>query len=513
MYIYLFIASLLCSTSVFGQNASPWSEIDPDCFYLNLSNYWTGEDGKTYSCPILPNTADNSFSLERRFFIKDSLTDDLLLWVGRYAWEMEVLLNGHYLEIGQRPFNELFLPLQKEWLNKGENTLVLKLVYVKPFRFCPIPTLGIWDGIGLIKSERKGNFKAPQSRTWIPQKDTVALIAPFYGKKGHKFDEELAARLLLPLLKHRINKVYFWFEPDRNLLAMTKRMGLYRVESLNNEQKVCAINYYPYQPSAFGKSNRFWLDSLGNRTRYYGEIESWQVHRKQEINPKNHFWLVFLALLPFLNLALIKLASPAFFASMENIWLGGIGRNDGGGENLAGSNALNLMLNFIRLLSHASFLSLALFFLQHLNLWNLTSNLFSEESLFTLVFGGGNTLGNLYMKMLSILGIWQGAKWVALWILGSVFGQKQMPGKGFSFEVISDFPLILFLPIPWLIGVYTIDDGGTRVVNFMIVLFGIYFLRKLILLYSELSRTFNFSPGMKVLYICTLNVLPYLIWL
>lgn len=496
-----------------SQQATQWAAVDPDCFFLDLSNFWEGEDGGNYSCPILPETSFAEFTLHRRFFMPDSLPDNLMLWVGRYAWEMEVVLNDRFLGIGRAPFHELFMPLEKEWLRTGENQMSIRLIYVEDYPYCPLPMLGIWGGVGIIGSDRWADFKAPELPVASTTNDTVALLAPFYGREGHDFDEQIAARILLPLLKKNINKVYFWFEPDRQFLAMCKRMGLKRIFNLRENQAVCAINYYPYQPAVHGKTYRFWLDSLGHRTQYYGEFEGWNTHRVKEILPQNHIWFAFFTLLPFLSLALIKLASPAFFASMASSWLGGMGRNESSGENLYSSNVLNLMLNFLRVLSHGAFLALGFFFLQHLNLWNLTSRVFSQESLFTLIFNGNDSLSNLYLKLLSILTIWQGMKWTALWMVGRVFRQKQMPGKGFSFEVVSDFPMVLFLSLPWLIGLYTVEEGGEEMIRGILIFIGIFILRKLILMYAELSRTFNFSSAMKVLYICTLNVLPYLIWL
>jgi len=509
--------ALLLFFPVQGQKRDMWAGIDEDCYYLNLNKGWKSPQGST-DLPLLPSFTPKkgrSYTLQKQFFLPDSLPDSLYLWVGRYAWELEVILNEKYLTLEREPFQDVFLYVEKAWLRTGENRLSLRLTFLEGFTHSPRPVLGIWDGIGLIEARDLENFYLPKLKPSPPRPPKVALLAPYYGDSAYTFDEFEAARILLPLVNQKIRDVYFWFEPDRRLLAMCQKMGLRRTKEIPQGQTVAAINAYPFDPVYHGRPHRFWLDPQGKRNTYYGEFETWEDKkvRSQELSSVDENWLILLALSSFLSLALIKLISPAYFATFASLWMGKTTRNDISGENINSSTLLNLILNLIRLVGQTSWLALGLYFLQHQNLWYLSRQLFSSESLFASVFSGKESLSAFLYKVAVILLIWQGVKLLAWSTLGRIFMKKQMAARSFSLEVRSDLPPMLFLALPWIIGLYAIDEGGRILVIAMIILSALYALRKLIILFSELGRIFNFSTGMKILYICSLNVLPYLIWL
>ncbi|MEO0895268.1 MAG: hypothetical protein AAFY71_02535 [Bacteroidota bacterium] len=510
--ILLLLGLLSLQLVCYGYRSVNWGEWDPECLYLDLSQNWVSDEGTFYSVPFSLEETGRPLSISRTFYMDSTIQEDLILWIGRYAWEIEIILNDRYLTVEQEPFSNWFLRLEREWLKQGTNQLNIRLNTGLDKPYSPLPTLGIWEAIGLMEEDRIGEF-LPSILQESPGADTVALVAPYYGGKTYDFSEVQAAKLLNSLLKHRIEDVYFWFEPDRKLLDLCQRMGIRRVRQLKDEQIVCAINAYPFAPGSHGKTYRFWRDLEGNRTFYFGEFETWGKLRSREIPKEDSNWLILFVMLPFVSLALVKLSSPAYFSSFARIWLGSGVRSESTTENLYSSIALVFILNLLKLLNQMTWLGMGLYFIQHHNMWHSFSDIFSEGSLFARFFDGQDSLISLMTKIFALLLIWQGVKFLFWSFIGKIFTINQMPSKAFSLEVLSTMPMILVMGVLWIIGLYGISSKADYLVGLMVMLSGIYVLRKLFVLYNELGSMFNFSSGMKILYICTFNVLPYLIWL
>lgn len=159
----------------------------------------------------------------------------------------------------------------------------------------------------------------------------------------------------------------------------------------------------------------------------------------------------------------------------------------------------------------ACWFALGMYFVQESQQWNVMANLLGQNSLLLLYLPGDDSLSMLLLKGIIVAVSWQALKFLVLGTIGSVFRLKGFARKAAALDLIGSLPLIFVLAIPFVVGLFF----GTNVRVFHVLaggIFLIYLLRKIYVLYMGLDRSFGFSVRLKILYICTFNILPYLLW-
>jgi hypothetical protein len=500
----LTVLILLSWTQGWGQTAyllrldEGWQRMDPD-----------SAKAAEVELPVREE-ALSQLELSYVFCAPDSVAgDSLYFYLEGVAWTAELILDSAYLGAQSRPFGPWIIPIPRSLLPPGTtHRLVLRLEDGASFDWHPTPFLGISQAPLLLQKDQLGPFQGagmPLAR----EADTVAIVAPYYRSSAFVFDSLEAALNLLPLYKNGIQKVFFPFPAGHRLQRMCRELGFEEVKVLSDTQHICLINAYPYESRHFLTQERFWLDEQAYRTSSYGDaFRLGQKARREEPG----LGLVFMILFPLLSAFLIKLSNPGFFLDQRAI-LFNPKLNLGGAIDLTASNTGLLgILILLKSLNLAIFLSLIVYYVLRENQWEQL-NLLRDWSLLNQWFYGSENLWQIFQRSLLLVVLWFMLKNLLLSLVGWSYRVKSLVAGLMSLEVVAAFPMILFLGIPIALILFMPSIWGGWLIVLMLLLLSAYLLRKIYVFYIGLERLFTFSTAVKFLYICALNLMPYVIWL
>ena len=152
-----------------------------------------------------------------------------------------------------------------------------------------------------------------------------------------------------------------------------------------------------------------------------------------------------------------------------------------------------------------------MYYIQVENQWKLL-NIFQDWSLASSMFYPGKRLQELLFMSLGFLVVWTLLKYMLIAFIGSVFRIKAIVARIASLDVWGSYPMILILPIPMSLILFMDQLWGGGMVILLLAFAGIYIGRQMYVLYIGLDRFFGFSSAMKILYICTFIIVPYMVW-
>jgi hypothetical protein len=492
-----------------GSKAALWSQQDSlrQEKSVVLEGKWVvGE--KAYEAPF--QLVDLTPQMLKYRFELDSIPrDSLFLRFEGVAWNASLELNRYFLGTHSAPFQPWEVALAPSWLKAGPNELILRLSKGTQDSFYPRFFLGIYRPVTL------------QGQPWtqpvldIPSQpgpqDVVGAWAPFFGASGFIFDEFEAAKVGTHFEREGIKWVYFPFPPGPSLRAFCKRLGLQEVQRLSPSQRVAWINYYPYEPGVARFHPPFWLNEKGERTRHYGCFYNAFGSSDESLAEGHRFPLVLLILFPWFSLMAVKLLSPGFLTSWKTFFVNARNYIDHFSDLTSSNLALSLILQLVRILVRTCVLTLVLYYIKESNHWDLLNGL-KDWSLLSRIFYGTPDLGVLFWKSLLIMVTWYCAEQVLGWMGSFFFKIKGFRSGLVQLEVMSAFPLLWLLPLPWAFVLFGSDPFRQLFLWLGLGLLLFYLFRRLYVSYLGLEKWFGFSAGIKILYICALNILPYVIW-
>ncbi|MEM7657833.1 MAG: hypothetical protein AAF399_17035 [Bacteroidota bacterium] len=506
---------LLIGGNALAQEADRRREAFPYTFWsdsalLTLDEGWKHQDERSITLPFQPGNLQSSV-LSCVFPRPDSAVGGWFLYLGRVAWQAQVKVNGKFLGMNERPLEPWYLPLPTTCLwQEAPNELRLELFVEQRYPNYPPPFIGLIDPIQILDSAQLRS----RLRDWLPRSsaDTVALVAPIFRQYGYQFDEFEALRSLQPLRKFGISTIQFAFPPPPKMRALCAELGLEEVEELQPDMVVCQVNAYEYDRATMPMHPRFWLDKAGNSTPYYGDFFVWG-DPPQEVAQQGLPWLLILLIfVPMLIAVALKWINPSFFYGQLDLLLNPKRYVDAPAESLYTNSGLLWLLYWGKSICLMAFLTLGVYFLSEEQLWPFWGLTKPGSLLFQWFFPAEQVIGMLLRIAIVVIG----ANLLQIFLLsliGQIFGIKAFLLKMLSLEVIGTFPLVFVLTLP-----IAMTLGGSSNQVFWILLFqGIlvlgYVSRWVYVSYIGMERLFSFSLGMKILYICTFNLLPYLIWL
>lgn len=432
-------------------------------------------------------------------------TDTLWLYFEGVAGQASITWNGRLLDITDHPLDDRLVALPPGLLQLGTNHLVVRM---RPSGFddqaLPAPFTGLFRGVYLLRRSRVATPpRAPDAPARPGQ--LTARYAPWTDGLGPDIDSATAARHLLWLRAHGVQALQFVFRPSHRLRAQVEAFGL-RVVSAPAE-RVLHFNAYPTLEAA---RLPFWLDQQGQPTVHFGS--TWAPGVMLRERPSRAV-LLLLGLVPLALLVLWRLNDPPSFAALLT-W-GALSRR--AYEQIAKGVTLRgvpvLLISLVRLVITAALvLSLTL----ALRSWGRPD---------LLPAASGSLLGQLlrlpagdeWRAVLLVVGglaAWLVFKLVLVRLLGAPYRLKRLPGRLLLIQAIAAFPLIL-VPAAVNFTLLVADPEGATAslllqgaCGLTLTAAGLY----LILMLRELQRALDTPILVNLLYLCALEILPWL-WL
>ena len=472
-----------------------------------LPDLWKANEGD-FNFPFV--TEEYGELYLENYFVLDSLPQDsLFLYFEGVGWEASLELNDIFLGIHRDPFQPWVIPVAPIWCKPGKNKLRLHLKIGEMRPFYPRQFLGIFRPALLINRQEKQDLSQPiMKRATVA--DTVVALAPYYGKSAYIFDSLGAAWILSQLKNQQFKFVFFPFSPDRKLQAWCKELGLEEVRASPDSLQLVWMNAYPYEAYPLAYPLPFWIDQHHHRTSDYG-ISYGTTHDNQRGESPISFLLFLVILFPLLAIWIIKLLSPALFELVKTwrmkpkIWVSAIS------DLLSNSSGMLFMVHVLRIISAASLITLIMYYISLNNYWGQL-NWFKDWSLLTQFFYGNYSLEVLFVRSLIVVLLLCGLDLLMGWAGSTLFRIPLFTSGIFQIRFLGSFPLLWGLAIPWAFALLAPGWVGILFSYVGIISLIVFVLREVYSSYLALEHFFNFSPAIKILYICALNILPYIIW-
>ncbi|MEM6346232.1 MAG: DUF4271 domain-containing protein [Bacteroidota bacterium] len=470
------------------------------------------DERRSIQLPYISQEAKEA-KLSYRFCGPDSLgTDSLFLWFDGLTWESEYMIGDAYLGMSTQAFGTSFIAIPPQLIRLGEwNELVVILSLGESMTWHPSPFLAMLEAPLLLNRQQLEQAKK-QPLKEVSTADTIAIVAPYYRAHAYKFNLFEAVRNLQAVIDANIQYVHFAFPPDRQLQLLCGKLGLIEVTHLEDTSQLCLINAYPFAARDFPTPARFWLDQKANRTNHYGDI--WPLNSRSVINPAKVDYpigLIFMILFPLLSMFLLKLLNPGYFSSQLG-FLSNPKMHLSTSLDATGSNTGLLgILMILKGINLSILISLLVYYVLRENEWEQL-NIIRDWSLLNVWFYGSKSLWQIFVRSTELSLIWFGLKYLFLVVLGRGFGIKGLVEGIMSIEIAASFPLILFMSLP--VGLIQFMDTlwGGWLLSIFLLLALIYLIRRAYIFFLGLQRLFSFSSAVNFLYICALNLIPYLIW-
>ncbi len=520
LYIAQFITCslwlfLTVCPSVHGQTFYdyPSSDTYPYSLYhlpvlFDLSEGWTTSLGESLDIPFAFETTSQSVKIMKEWNWECELPDTMYLCIEGIGWKASLRLGEQFVGINEFPLSTWVIPIAHEWLGEAPVNITLELYRGDSPANYPMPFLGITQGIYVMEKSQL-MYAQQKYMDSVPKADSVICWAPIYGTT-YTFNDSTALKHLWHILQQPIRDIYFPFPPSRKLKLLCAQYGLREVDSIYSNTYVAMLNAYPAEMIALETHTKFWLDEDHRKLIHYGEFFQNKENYNYGLTFQPWIGVVLIIFFPFLTLFLIKIANANFFYSIQRLFLKPDVYIDTMYDITTGNPGFIVLLILIKIFTYTILITLGIFYIDWANLWSEV-NLWKYESLLYKVFYGAQSFGNIFVRSLLITSIWQICKYSILALIGNIFNIRNFSLGGFNLDMVSIFPYMMLLKVPLLAALFIQQMYVFLGVIFLIGLV-FFFIRHLYIHYMGLERLFNFSLGVKILYICAFKVLPYIIW-
>ncbi len=479
---------------------------------LDFKGIWFDENGNRRIVPF--NSFDREeMQLSQTFDLPtyDKLQDTLFLYIEAIAWSSEITLNERLLEVTDDPFAEHLLALDKTWLKPQGNVLHIRLsTKGLSFPWYPKRFLGIFRQILLLEVDSIPKFpRFPKSVTHAPK---ATLFAAWGASGQYLYDSSIIRQLGAGLFSYPYpHPIAFPFRPSNQALAILGAGGWQILTNPEGADSLAAYNSFPFSTEAEHKNLHFWRDNQMRPTSYYGTFQSQASINNPEVNVPNRSALVIFLLIPVFCMLLLKVVAPRAYGSLgeyltkTKIYL----------ELIVDNKFLKVeqrwLMNFLRMIITAVTVALFLYYVQLSESWQVLNVFGSRSILYSTLYGSSIQLWEIFLLSLGVIVALNLAKYIMINGIGTIFRVFSLGPSIQNLDVFAAFPsnLVPFLPACFI---FFLDPlAGAIVLRVWAALLFLYCARRVWLVYSGLGRLNQISGSLKILYICTLEILPWVI--
>ena len=481
---------------------------------LDLSGEWRSDQGNNVVVPFVDEES-SGMQLSRWLTLPGDRDKDkqLYLYIEAVAWHAEIYLNDHLLKVSEDPFAEHLIPIEKDWISpEGDHLRIVMDRNGQDFLMYPKPFIGIFRGVYLLETDTVSTL--PVFSEPLAFADQAIVLAPWSEEHSFLKDEVVLGKYTRGLFAIPPDiPVFTPFRPSNAALAELEASGRKLLFSVEGVDSIAFYNAYPMARKPEILHPEFWRMGNERPTSEYGQFQSWTELRMPKTGPLNRVALLSLLLLPVLGLLVVRLGIPKVYDSLPEylsrtkIFLELIGNN----KYL--KTGQRFLMNLVRISVVSAAVSLFLYYLSEsgslyrLNVWSDSSVLY--EFLSGNDLSAFEILGFTFLVLLAM----NVGKYFLLNMAGGIFRLNSFSATVQALDVFSSFPLNL-LPLLPLVFIFFVDyEIGSILLIVFYVFFFAFLLRRIILIFTGISRLFSFSVSLKFLYICTFEILPWVLLL
>ncbi len=436
--------------------------------------------------------------------------DTLFLFAQGVTWTGSVFINGVMIGRLNDPFSENIFGFSPGILKPGTNLLSLSLTTEGPeFRFYPHPAIGV-SGKVLLLSE-SGLHDLPVLPHVTGSADSAVIFNPWKLSEYGEFTERDFLSHLVILKKAGVHTLCFPFDPPGNMLAISREMGFRQLLSPDSALYLGFYNACDYELTNSPFRGEFWIDENGKKTNWFGKYYDSREKYPGFVPQSDRITAIALLILVLLFLVLVRFVAPRIYEAVPEYLMKPKIQLDliAAGKFMQTGQAM--FVSFLRILVFAVSLS---FFLCHLKLsgrldvLNITS---AESVLYRLLGSRDWTLLQIAMVTFAVISLLTLGRQALLLALGFIYRIPGLAVNHLNLDILSSFPLNFMLVVP-AASFYFLDiTFGENIAFIWEAIFFLILIRRFYVVAGGQKTLFRFRAGLIFLYICTLEILPWML--
>lgn len=471
---------------------------------------WHTETGLEMVVPFMDFKA-RELDIFRGFTLAEyeQLPDTLSLYLFGVSRTAEVWVNDRLLGILEDPYGERVFPVAKSWLQVRDNLLKLKLTKAGINRKnYPKPFVGVIGQVVLLGGKYQNK---PPGIPFEQTADTALGLAwwPWSGSFSLQERDWLIA--LNEIHQSGVHTLYLPFMPSRSALDQVEKLNFTLIDRPAAAKNFAWYREYPHGNGVKLDTLQVWRDESGAITPDYGNYSPGKNEGKRPLGRPDQAALLIILLLPWLGLLALKLGIPRIYDSLFEFLTKSNLQFDLINEDKFLKAGQSFVMLLLRLITLSAFLSTYLYFLQ-IHGDGQRFDFISEDSLLHgLAFGVKPGLMRIFLIILAWASMLSLIKYGFLTAIGLVYRYYNLATITRDIDSVGAFPANLGLCIPPALLFFT--EGITIEVVWIVwqVFIVLYYIRRLVLIFQGFNRLVPFSSHIKILYICALEILPWVI--
>lgn len=431
----------------------------------------------------------------------DSTRDTLFLYCEGVVGAAAVYWDGRLVHHQSQPHGQWRIALAPALLRGRQHTLAVHLWQAT----ADDDGLGLPPSLGLHKPlYLLGRVASDSLRVQLPAlrrtADSCLHYTPYTAAYGWHVPSQLFGAQLAAMQQAGVRGLHFTHPPGSQLLALMAAAGMQWYQG--PADGLCA--FLSHSPAMDGRA---WLSSQGQRTATYGKWDCMGLHAVGSAAPVSRYVLLALGLVVALALVVWKMTDANNFA-WHFAWQTGRSK----AREFIATNRLYRPLQLL-LLSVLRYFLLASFAALMLHYWQLLGQPLvlpmRSTSVLAQVLHTQPSIFEVSWLLLRVLLAYHLIKFLLLELVQRTYRQRHLAEQAFALELYGSFP---FLPLCLLMALLVGVVAQAQLVLWYVgvVLACSYVLRRQWVLLTGL-RTAQRMPMLAiVLYICTLEFLPWL---
>ena len=461
---------------------------------LSLCGNWKDQTGKIYPVPF---STDESqlIDIQTEFFLDSLPKDTLYIYFGGIAQNAEIYLNGRLLHLTDNPFAEYLLPIPQRLFNRQWNALRVVMTTASSNW---LHLIGIHKPVWLLQ-RRKGTFgQFPK----LSQSDTTLFYFPASTTFGLNISDEEFEKDIKEMKEFGVKSLYFPHNISNRLIA---KMSLYGIEYSSKPTTYTA--FYRTFPGYEHQWNGLVWKFIHKNTPQFGKYQQGtssgiSFQNTQVILVGLLFGLFFIVVWKWFGAKHFRQIFKFWHPTKEIVTI----IND--------KNALlfpyNVYVTIGKYLFQAGFILFLLLIIRQYG-WGNEFNIFRDNS-FLSIFFQHYAQNEWIMAIAAIvpLTIYNTIKYFLQSFLGRIYEIKEFIMKLTAIEVLADYPMNVFL---FMItgSLFFIKTATFFLLTITLLLLSLYMIRRLLIISIGLQSVIKTPTFINLLYICTLELLPWLI--
>ena len=476
----------------------------------DLQGEWIDEEDRRVAVPF-QDVERREMLLHRNFDLPgfEGLSDTLYLYFEGLAWSAEVYLNDRLIAVTDDPFAEHLFQIKKEYFLPVQNRVEVRLnrngldYFLYPEHF-----VGVFRQALVLVAHPSAAF--PALPEMVVDAKKALVLAPWTLENGFLYDTLAMTAMLDGLFSvPKGTTVYFPFRPSSFALSTAARLGA-RVATGATPDSLGFYNAYPVSNAMQPLLTPFWRQQDQRPASHYGHYIGLKQVTAPLVLPLDKVALLIFLLAPIIVMLLMKLLAPRIFSALpeyltrSKIYLELIASNKFMKEEQ------RLLMNLARIFFLSITIALYLYYLRVTGGWDRL-NVFSSRSLLYEIYAGTDySLYVLFLQVFGVVAILTLLKYGLLNFIASIYRLHNLGSAAQSLDVFASFPVNLLPLIPGAVIFFLDARQGAIGLIIWYVLMLLYLLRRVVLVYGGIGRLFPLSVSLKILYVCTLEISPWI---